>query len=239
MKLRCLIVDDEPVAREGLKDFVEKIDFLELRGVLPHALQAVQFLRDSSVDLLYLDIEMPDLDGLSFLRSLSQPPLVILTTAHRKYAVEGFELDVVDYLMKPITFERFIKASQKALDLYERQPYQSRANGDDFFFIKADKQYIKINYADIYYVESAKDYVFIYTTAERHMALLSLKMMEEQLPRDRFIRVHRSYLVSIPHIDVIEGNRLFVGNQEIPISRNSYPEVYNQLINNKLWKREG
>jgi len=117
MKLRCLIIDDEPIAREGLKNFVEKIDFLELKGVLPHALQAVQFLRNNPVDLLYLDIEMPDLDGLSFLRSLSKPPLVILTTAHRRYAVEGFELDVVDYLMKPITFDRFIKASQKALDL--------------------------------------------------------------------------------------------------------------------------
>lgn len=236
MKLKCLIIDDEPVAREGLKVFIEKVDYLELAGILPHALQAGQFLKNHSIDLLFLDIEMPDLDGLAFLRSLTHKPLVVLTTAHRKYAVEGFELDVIDYLMKPITFERFIKATNKVLEIHMTHQ-QENTSTETYFFIKTDKQYIKIDYSDIIYVESARDYVLIYTQNARHLALLSLIMVEEQLPKDQFMRVHRSYLVSISNIEVVEGNRIFIGKKEIPISRNLREEVYDKLIHSRLWKR--
>jgi len=235
MKLKCLIIDDEPIAREGLTGFVEKIEFLELLGTLPHVLEASQVLRSHPVDLLYLDIEMPDLSGLEFLRSLPKPPMVIFTTAHRKYAVEGFELDAIDYLMKPISFERFLKASHRALDHFERK---QQTPSDAYFFIKADKQFIKILYDDILFIESARDYVFIYTAQERHMALLSLKQVAERLPTQQFLRVHRSYLVAIPHIDLIEGNRIKIGGHEVPISRNLQEQVMDRLLNDKLWRRD-
>ena len=237
MKLNCLVIDDEPIAREGIEGFVEKVDFLELQGSLPHALNASKVLRQNPVDLIYLDIQMPDLTGLEFLRSLPHPPMVIFTTAHRKYAVEGFELDAVDYLMKPISFERFLKASNKALELFSSRVSPEEAD-ESYFFIKSDKQYIKIEYADICYVESAKDYVFIHTKEEKHLALLSLKQLEARLPSPQFIRVHRSYLVGISHIDVIQGNRIFISGQEIPISRNLQEEVFKRLVEDKLWRRE-
>lgn len=234
MQLNCLVIDDEPIAREGIEGFIEKLDFLQLVGSLSHALKASQFLREHPIDLLYLDIQMPDLSGLEFLRSLPHPPMVIFTTAHRKYAVDGFELDAVDYLMKPISFERFLKASNKALETFQKTaPTQS----EDFFFIKSDKQYIKIAIEDIYYVESAKDYVFIHTQEAKHLALLSLKQLEERLPGHQFIRVHRSYLVGIAHIDVLQGNRLFIQGQEIPISRTLQDEVFKKLVEDNLWKR--
>ena len=233
MKLKCLIIDDEPIAREGLIAYVEKLDFLELVGSLSHALEATDFMMKQEVDLLYLDIEMPDLSGLEFLRSLKEIPMVIFTTAHRKFAVEGFELDAIDYLMKPISFERFLKASRKALQNWNQVP----DSGDAFFFIKSDKQYIKIRFDEVKIIESAKDYVFIYTSEERHLALLSLKQIEEKLPMESFIRVHRSYIVSIDAIDRIEGNRIWVGEKEIPISRNFQDIVFEKLINNRLWKR--
>ena len=236
MKLKCVIIDDEHIAREGLVDYVEKVDYLELAGTLPHALNASTFLRDHQPDLLYLDIQMPDLSGLEFLRTLSQPPMVIFTTAHRKFAVEGFELDAVDYLMKPISFERFLKASNKALQLKENQTHSP---SEEYFFIKSGKQYIKINFEEITFIESAKDYVFIFTEDQRHMALLTLKQIEDKLPSQLFLRVHRSYMVAISAIDRIEGNRIKIGEHEIPISRNLQEHVFDQLINKRLWKRGG
>ena len=234
MQLNCLVIDDEPIAREGIEGFIEKLDFLELVGSLSHTLKASHFLREHQIDLLYLDIQMPDLSGLEFLRSLPHPPMVIFTTAHRKYAVDGFELNAIDYLMKPISFERFLKASNKALEAFQKARPTPQ---EDFFFIKSDKQYIKIAFEDIYYVESAKDYVFIHTKEAKHLALLSLKQLEGRLPAHQFIRVHRSYLVGIPHIDVLQGNRLFIQGQEIPISRNLQDEVFKKLVEDKLWKR--
>ncbi len=236
MKLNCLVIDDEPIARQGIEGFAEKLDYLHLVGSLSHTLKASQFLRANPVDLIYLDIQMPDLSGLEFLRSLPHPPMVIFTTAHRKYAVEGFELNAIDYLMKPISFERFLKASNKALEAFQAS---KPATSEDFFFIKSDKQYIKIAYEDICFVESAKDYVYIHTPEARHLALLSLKQLEERLPGQQFIRVHRSYLVGIAHIDVLQGNRIFVQGQEIPISRSLQEEVFKRLVDDKLWKRGG
>ena len=236
MKLKSLIIDDERIAREGLVSYVEKIDFLELTGTLSHALNASAFLQEHPTDLIYLDIQMPDLSGLEFLRTLSQPPMVIFTTAHRKFAVEGFELDAVDYLMKPISFERFLKASNKAL---QQKALKQTKPEEDYFFIKSGKQYIRIKFDEIAFVESAKDYVFIHTQDQRHIALLTLKQIEERLPSHKFLRVHRSFLVAIPAIDSIEGNRIKVNKHEIPISRNLQEHVFDQLINKRLWKRGG
>jgi len=238
MKLRCLIIDDEPVAREGIAAYVEKVSYLELVQTLPHALDAHLLIEELNIDLLWLDIEMPDMTGIELLKTLPKPPMVILTTAHREYALAGFELNVIDYLLKPISFDRFAQASAKAYQKAQLTANSSKPSTSlNYFFIKVDGQYVKINYKDIRYIESAKDYVFIYTDKSRYLTLLSLKQLDEQLPNDQFIRVHRSYIIAIRYIEAIEGNQILLGDQKIPISRQLKDHVYDQLITKRLWKR--
>ncbi len=239
--LSCLVVDDEPVARKGIAGYVEQTPFLHLAGTCKGALEANEFLRKNSVDLLFLDIQMPDLTGTDFMRSLENPPSVIFTTAYREYAIEGFELNALDYLVKPISFQRFLKSANKALTHFEmlHRPTQLAEEKElDHFFIKSDGQFIKIMLDDVLYFESEKDYVFIYTKKKRYLNLISLKQLEKELPSDKFVRVHRSFIVAIDKVELMEGHKLIIQGKEIPVSRNSQEMIYNRLIEGKLWKRE-
>ena len=237
MITRCLIVDDEPLAREGLEQYVRKMPGLELTGSCQSAIEALAFLQKEKPDLLFLDIQMPEMTGLELMKALSKPPKVIFTTAYREFAVEGFDLNAVDYLVKPISFERFARAIQKVQHNQETIPAKTPKKPEDHIFIKSDGQIIKIPISEIIYAESAKDYVFIHTVSKRYMALLPLKQLEENLPENQFMRVHRSYLVAIAAVDRLEGNYLYIGKTKVPISRSLHDEIYQKVIQGRLLER--
>ena len=236
MKLKCIVVDDEVVARKGMEGYVKKVPFLELTGSFNNALDANQQIQSEAVDLVFLDIQMPDMTGLELVEGLIDPPAVIFTTAFREYAAEGFELDAVDYLLKPISFQRFLKSANKALNVLSQQP-STPPEPTDHFFIKSDGRYIKIHFSEILYIESDKDYIYIYTEEKRHMTLLSLKNIEQTLPENRFLRVHRSFIVAKERVSMMEGNRLKINDRYIPISRSLQPKIFTELVEGKLWKR--
>ncbi len=242
MTIKCLVVDDEPVARKGMAGYVEQTPFLSLVDSCKSAIEANEVLHKKEVDLLFLDIQMPDLTGTEFVRSLENPPAVIFTTAYRDYAIEGFELNALDYLVKPISFQRFLKAANKAKSFFEmqRQPATPKPTntGQDYFFIKSDGQFIKIKLDDVLFFESEKDYVFIYTVQKRYLTLLSLKQLEKELPPERFLRVHRSFLVSLEKVELVDGNQLVIKDKRIPVSRSLQETIFNTLIAGRLWKRE-
>jgi two-component system, LytTR family, response regulator len=222
--MTCIIVDDEPLAREGLRLKVEKVGFLTLLGMFGSGLAANQFLSENTVDLVFLDIQMPDLTGIELLRSLKNSPLVIFTTAFSEHAIEGFELDVVDYLLKPIDIQRFIKATNKAQEIWkfqhqEKMPLDNAPIASDFIYIRADRQYIKVFYNDIRYIEGMKNYAMIYTTTEKYMTAISLQQIIQQLPITQFARISKSYIINIHFIHHIlpecivldKGKELFFG----------------------------
>ena len=239
MKLSCLIIDDEPVARKGLEEYVRETDFLELRGLCENALKAASLIHQQPVDLIYLDIQMPKISGIEFLKGLRHPPLVILTTAFSDYAVEGYALDIVDYLMKPITFERFLKATQKALDIFQmkRLADERRELPGDYFFIKCDSKYEKVNFIDVRYIEALQNYVVIHTRDKKLITYITMTGLEAQLPKDQFMRVHKSYIVSVASVSSVDGNEIFIGNATIPISRNLKEAVISRILGNNLYKR--
>ncbi|MEN0004362.1 MAG: LytTR family DNA-binding domain-containing protein [Bacteroidota bacterium] len=239
MKLRCLIIDDEKPARDGLVAYTERIDFLELVGECKSAIEANQMLQEQVIDLLFLDIQMPDWSGIEWLQSINQPPLTIFTTAYREYAVDGFELNAVDYLVKPIAFSRFLKASNKALQVFNAQQATPVSSEADHIFIKVDHQLVKLYFKDILYLEAAGDYIFIHTIHGRYMTLLSLKKVEADLPTNTFIRIHRSYLVNKEMVTAIEGNQVVIAEQKLPISRSAQEMVLRTIIGGKLWRRDG
>lgn len=239
--IKSLVIDDEPVARKGIASYVEQTPFLHLAGTAKSALEANDFLRENEVDLLFLDIEMPDLTGVEFMRSLKNPPAVIFTTAYRDYATEGFELDAVDYLVKPISMQRFLKAANKALANFEKEQATLSVvepSNKDHFFIKSDGQYIKIKLEDVLFFESERDYIFIHTQQKRYMTLLTLKQLEQELPKEKFIRVHRSFIISLDKVDSLEGNLIYIKDKRIPVSRAMQDAVFKLLVEGKLWKRD-
>ena len=249
MKINCLVIDDEPLAREGLAGYVADLDFLHLVGQCESPLEAGTLLDTQKVDLIFLDVQMPKLNGIDFLKTLRRPPLVVLTTAYPQYALEGYQLDVLDYLLKPITFDRFYQAANKAKVQWQLQQ-QARTSvvappsdsppspaTDDYFFIKVEHKYERIAVRDIRWVEAMQNYVVIHTTQNKYMTLVTLKSVEERLPAERFIRPHKSYLVAKDKITSVEGNQIFVGQQIIPISRHYREAVIETLINQKLLKR--
>lgn len=217
--MRCLIIDDEPVARDILRKYINDSPSLVLSGECESALAALEFLKESSVDLLFLDVNMPRLSGISFLKSISDPPKVILTTAYSEYALEGFELDVVDYLLKPFSFERFLKAVNK-VSLKE-----SNAGKDPAIVIKADGKTYRIQTNYILFVESMGDYLTLHTTDQKLTFYKTMKSFAEELPSASFIRVHKSYLIALNKIDYLEGNLIFIHGHEIPIG-NAYKEEF-------------
>jgi DNA-binding LytR/AlgR family response regulator len=238
MKMNCLIVDDEPVARKGLEEYVREIEFLHCVAQCENPLRAATYLNEQNIDLIFLDIHMPKVTGVEFLKTLKNPPLVIFTTAYSEYALEGYSLDVVDYLMKPITFERFLKASQKAFDLFKLRKTTDHEKGDtDYFFIKCDSKFERVLFRDVLYVEALQNYAVIHTESRKLITYITITSLENQLPKDQFIKVHKSYIVYVQHIKAIEGNELLIGDVRIPISRNLKDEVIKQILGNKLFKR--
>lgn len=241
-KIKCIIIDDEPLARKGLIEYVTDVDFLDLIATYNSPLKAAEQISRGDVQLLFLDIQMPKISGLDFLKSLQHTPPVIFTTAFPQYALDGFELNALDYLVKPISFERFLKASLRAKEYYEvRQLNEEESAGQDiiseYFFIKADNKLIKILYKSILFVEALQNYVVIHTSDKKYMTYLTFKSVEEYLPANQFIKVHKSYIVSAIKIDSIEGNEIRIGTQHIPISRNLKEEVMHRLLKGKYLKR--
>jgi DNA-binding LytR/AlgR family response regulator len=239
MKINCLVVDDEPVARKGVAEYVAEVDFLNLVGQCENAVKASAYLNQHAIDLVFLDIQMPRLSGIEFLKMLKNPPLVIFTTAYSEYALEGYSLDVVDYLMKPITFERFLKAAQKALEIHslKRAAGQAGDSQADYFFVKCDSKFEKVFFKEVCYVEAMQNYSIIHTQNRKLITYITMTSLENQLPGKQFLKVHKSYIVSIPHVRAIEGNEILVGEARIPISRNLKDEVINQILGNKLFRR--
>jgi len=239
MKLNCLIVDDEPIARRGLQEYVDDTAFLHPVGSCENALKASHFLNEHKVDLIYLDIQMPKLSGIDFLKTLKNPPLTIFTTAFTDYAIEGYSLDIIDYLVKPITFDRFLKASQKALEFFQMRARAEGGSTDDmdYFFVRCDSKFEKVSYRDVAYVEALQNYAVIHVPGRRLITYITLTSLESQLPNDRFVKVHKSFIVSIPHIDAIDGNEILIENERIPISRSLREEVIQLIMGNRLFKR--
>jgi DNA-binding LytR/AlgR family response regulator len=240
MILKCLVVDDEPLARECVTNYIKEVNFLELAGTCNNPVELTAAMGEQEVDLIFLDIQMPIINGIDFLRMTSKLPMVIITTAYPSYALEGFQLDVLDYLVKPITFTRFLKAVTKARDYQQLlgKPDTMHSQSEaDYFFIKCDYKYEKIYFRDILYIEAMHNYVTIYTQKGKYMTLLYLKNIEEKLDKQFFVRVHKSYLVSIARIESIENNEIVVGPFRIPISRNYRDEVIERVVNKQLWKK--
>ena len=235
-KLSCIIVDDEPVARKILHEFVEQMPFLDLQGKFENATKAEVFLKSNTVDLIFLDIEMPKISGLQFLQSMHIDAMVILTTAFPQYALEGYELDIIDYLLKPFAFSRFLKAVQKAKDYHEMKARTSGNLLPSYIFIKSDKRIEKIELNDILYAESVGNYVSVYTEKKKIIAYLTMKGLESQLPADDFIKIHQSYLVNCAKIEAIEGNEIKVGSKSLQMSR-SYRETVMKIVHQRLLKR--
>jgi DNA-binding LytR/AlgR family response regulator len=240
--IKCVIIDDEPLARKGLKEYIGEIDFLQLEGSFDSPLKAAKLIAEGQVQLIFLDIQMPKISGLDFLRTMANTIPVIFTTAYPQYALEGFELNALDYLVKPISFERFLKATLKAKEYYEvrnKNLSENVAPGpkQQFFFIKADNKLVRIFYDDILYVEALQNYVAICTKAKKYITYLTFKSIEEYLPPEDFIRTHKSYIVSASKIDNIEGNNIRIGDNHIPISRNNKDEVMERLLKGRFLKR--
>jgi DNA-binding LytR/AlgR family response regulator len=232
-KIKCIITDDEPFARKGLQGYIEQIDFLELKGVCENAIELNSLLKKEPVDLLFLDIEMPYVTGIDFLKSISDAPKVIFTTAYEKYALQGFELEVLDYLLKPIPFKRFMRAANKAFDYFQQGP----AANEDYIFVKADSRLEKIHFSDILFIEALENYIAIYTKERKIITHLTLKMIQEKLPAGAFIQPHKSYVVAIGKINSIEGNILHVLHHQVPISKYQKEEIMEKIVNSKLLKR--
>jgi len=235
LKIKCIITDDEPFARKGLQGYISQIDFLELKGVCENALELNSLLKQEPVDLLFLDIEMPYMTGIDFLKNLAAPPRVIFTTAYEKYALQGFELEVLDYLLKPIPFDRFLKAANKSFDYFRQQ--QAPAPTEDYIFVKADSKLEKIHFADILFAEALENYVAIYTREKKVITHLTLKMLQEKLSPLFFIQPHKSYIAAIDKISSIEGNILHIGSYQVPISKYQKEEIMEKIVNSKLLKR--
>ncbi len=219
--IRCLVVDDEPPAREIIRRYVEAMPLLQLAGECGNAIEAFGFLQQHTVDLLFLDIRMPQLNGNDFLKTLKNPPKVILTTAYTEYALEGYELDAVDYLMKPILFDRFLKAVNKAyqLNTARAETMTEEKRSDSFVYFRADRKMVKVTLKDILYIESMKDYVKIFTDSGTIITKQSISSVEEMLPEKEFTRVHRSYIVSLSRIRTFTNELIEIDKAEIPIGK--------------------
>ncbi len=239
--IRCLIVDDEPLALHIIEDYIAKIPFLTLVKSTTNPIEALTIVQDGAVDLVYLDVQMPELTGIQFLRISNGKAKVILTTAYPQYALEGYDLDVIDYLLKPIAFDRFFKSAQKAQSIIQPsskqtikeepavQQQQQQDFSTDFIFIKTEHKIQKVYLHNILFIEGLKDYISIFTGAERIITLQNMKKMEDALPERHFVRVHKSYIVALNKIDSIERSRIFIGEKVIPVG-DTYRDQFFKLI---------
>jgi len=243
--IRCLVVDDEPLALHIIEDYINKIPFLQLVKATTNPIEALTLVQDGGVDLVYLDVQMPELTGIQFLKIANGKAKVILTTAYPQYALEGYELDVIDYLLKPIAFDRFFKSAQKAQGIINPtqknqstetpQPIQQAPQSDfqsDFIFVKTEHKIQKVYLHDIMFIEGLKDYISIFTEEERIITLQNMKKMEDALPERHFVRVHKSYIVALNKIDSIERSRIFIGDKIIPVG-DTYRDQFFKVIEDR------
>jgi DNA-binding LytR/AlgR family response regulator len=235
MKIRSLIIDDEPLAQRVIERYAEKVPFIEIVCKCNNAIEAIEILHNQKIDVIFLDINMPRLTGMEFLKSLKSPPLVIITTAYAEYAVEGFDMNVVDYLMKPFSFERFLKAIQKTEDMLDKSEslplkiQETENAGEDFIFIKSSRKTYKIHLKEILYIEALGDYVKIHLQDKMIVSYQSLKNIENLLPPRQFPRIHKSFIISLSKTEVIEGNQVKIRDKMIPIGTN-YKSEFEKII---------
>jgi DNA-binding LytR/AlgR family response regulator len=226
MKINCIAIDDEPLALDIIREYCSKVPFLNLIRTFDNAMDSIEFIRNNKLDLLFLDIQMEDLTGIQLLHALKHRPYVIFTTAYDSYAIQGFELDIIDYLLKPISFERFVKSVDKVYEKMQTdlmlkvkpEPTVSAPSEDAYFFVKTETRMEKVRYTDVLYIEGMGDYWRIITPGKRIMTLLNYKKLEEMLPPRQFIRVHKSFIVAVDKIDSIERNRIKIADRLIPVS---------------------
>jgi DNA-binding LytR/AlgR family response regulator len=233
MNIRCIIVDDEPLAREGMERLVKDAGVFDLVAVCSNAMEANKILSQEKIDLMFLDIQMPGMRGIDFLKTLQTKPLVIITTAYPNFALEGFELNVLDYLVKPITAERFLKAVNRAKDVLESKEGGNADAKTDFFFIRSASSYEKVFFNDILFIEASQNYMTVHTEKGKLMALLTIKSLEDQLPAKKFLRIHKSYIISLEKVTSLRGNEVIIGAHKIPIGKN-YKDQLLKIVNDRL-----
>lgn len=239
MKWKCIIVDDEPVARKVLEEYVSDIDFLEIAGKAENPVKANSLLNSIGADLMFLDINMPKMSGIEFLKTSVSLPLTIITTAYSEYALEGFDLNVLDYLVKPFAFERFLKACNKAKDYLQLQQnaHTSPQITADYFFVKYNGTIEKISFDELVWIEARQNYVVLHTDSRKLIVYLTLKGISEQLPEDRFMKIHKSSIINIEKIRSIQGNTVNLGDSSAIISQNLYDVVIKSILKDRLIKR--
>ncbi len=238
IQLNCIVIDDEPAGRKVIEEYIGETDFLKLAGSFSNQTKAAELLASTPVDLMFLDIQMPKVSGIDFLKSLSDPPITILITAYSEYAIQGYELDVIDYLLKPISKERFLKACKKASEFHElKNKLINDSVQADHFFIKCNSQYEKIKFEELLFVEAANNYVIIHTKEKKLNTYLTLKAVSDFLPGDRFIKVHKSFIVAIDKIESIDGEKMMIHGSEIPMSRSLRDSVLSQVLSKNIIKR--
>lgn len=244
-KINCIVVDDEFLARRLLADYIKKIPELNLVGTFDSPLAISNVLKENKIDLIFTDIEMDDILGIEFVENLRMPipPLVIFVTAYSEYAVKAFEIDAIEYLVKPVTFPRFLKAVNKAINITEiksklgdesdkyEKIHERPEKRDDFIIVKIDRKFVKIQFDDILFIEGALEYVVFHTKSGKQMSLYSLKRLEEILPKENFMRIHKSYIVALDKITMVDGNKVHVGNENITVSRTFKSQLLLRLEN--------
>ncbi len=222
---KCLVVDDEPLARDVIRRYIEKVPWLQLVGECSNAIDALVFLQENTVDLVFLDIRMPELLGTEFVESLRNPPKIIFTTAYKEYALDGFELDAVDYLLKPVRFERFLKALNKAFprkaeeENYSNVSATDKKNNADFIYLRVDRKLVKIILADIFYIESARDYVKVVLSDKYYITRQTISSIEAMLSGNEFVRIHRSFIIAVGKIKSFNSDAVEIGDKELPIGK--------------------
>lgn len=240
-RMRCIIVDDEPLAREGMELNVQEMDFLKLEDQFGDAISAYNYLSKNKIDLMFLDIEMPgEMTGLDLIKALDDPPLIIMTTAYPEYAVEGFELNVVDYLVKPVRQQRFIKAVNKAKERFYSTSADTVPADDEsnIIFIKADRKFIRLHIDDILYIQGMKDYVMVYTKEGRYMTAMNIKTIFNELNHPTFVRVSKSYIINSKYIKEVNNNNVIIGEEEIPIGKTYKDDFLENYIKDHLIQRK-
>lgn len=237
MEIKAIIVDDEPLAQNVIQQYAQKLPNLKIIGTCNDAICAHNFLHENQVDLMFLDINMPKLSGISFLKNLKNPPLVIFTTAYSEYALDGFELNALDYLKKPFSFDRFCKAYFRAEELIilkrKSEQFQIAENQSDFLFIKSDKKNIKLKFSDLIYIEGLGDYIKLHLADSKIVTNLSMKKILQLLPENKFYRIHKSFIISLDKIESVEGNMIKINNTKLPIG-NNYRQDFMLFVKNFL-----
>jgi len=238
MKIKCIVIDDEPIARKVIVEYISEILFFELVGEGENVMMANELLQTKGADIMFLDINLPKISGIQFLQdSVIDPPLTIITTAYPEYALKGYELDIVDYLVKPISLDRFIKAVNKAMKRLTQKSSGSGASELEHVFVKNNNKIEKVKYSEILYAEALDNYVCIHTSNKKIVSYITLKSVMEQLPEERFLKVHKSFIINLSNITSIEEDQLYIGNKAIPISQSLKSEVIKKIVGTRLLKR--